>query len=408
MRILHTSDWHLGKRLENYSRHEEQVGVLNEICEIAERESADAVIISGDLFDTFNPPAESVDIFYKYLKQLAAGGRRPVIAIAGNHDSPERIEAPDPLARECGILFTGYPNSTIEEFSLDSGMQVLRSMEGFVEIKLPSSRYPLRILLTPFANELRLRKFLGCENSNEEFARHLKEKWRTLADKYCDQRGVNLLAAHLFFAQRDQDIPEEPEDERPILHVGGAEIIYADNIPPQVQYAALGHLHRKQYIAHEPCPVVYSGSPVSYSFSEANQNKYVMLIEAEPGQAVSIKEIELTSGKKLIRKKAESVESAVRWLADNRNCLVELTIVSDTYLTAENRRALYNAHDGIITIIPDISDMSFLNGDGKAAIDLSKDMESLFIDYFTNEKGQKPDDELLAIFREVISGEETL
>src|SRR5512133_365919 len=118
MKLLHTSDWHLGKYLNNFSRHEEQQEVLEEICEIAERENVNAVLIAGDLFDTYNPPTESVELFYRILKRLSANGTRAVIAIAGNHDSPERIEAPDPLARECGIIFAGYPNSRVPPFAL--------------------------------------------------------------------------------------------------------------------------------------------------------------------------------------------------------------------------------------------------------------------------------------------------
>ncbi len=131
MKILHTSDWHLGKRLENFSRLEEQQAVLNEICEIADNENVDAVLVAGDLFDTFNPPTEAVDLFYKTLKRLTNGGKRPVIAIAGNHDSPDRIEAPDPLARECGIIFTGYPNSVVPEFELETGLKILEIRRRF-------------------------------------------------------------------------------------------------------------------------------------------------------------------------------------------------------------------------------------------------------------------------------------
>jgi len=107
MKILHTSDWHLGKRLENFSRLDEQIAVLDEICTIADKENIDAVLVAGDLFDTFNPPTEAVELFYRSLKKLSKNGSRPVIAIAGNHDSPDRIESPDPLARECGIIFAG-------------------------------------------------------------------------------------------------------------------------------------------------------------------------------------------------------------------------------------------------------------------------------------------------------------
>ncbi|MEL6823687.1 MAG: exonuclease subunit SbcD, partial [Calditrichota bacterium] len=94
IRILHTADWHLGKRLERFSRLDEQRAILAEICDIAEREEVDIVCIAGDVFDTFNPPIEATEIFYKYVKRLANNGRRPVVAIAGNHDSPDRFETP--------------------------------------------------------------------------------------------------------------------------------------------------------------------------------------------------------------------------------------------------------------------------------------------------------------------------
>ena len=168
MKILHTSDWHLGKRLENFSRLEEQQAVMQEICEIADREEADIVVVAGDLFDTFNPPTEAIDLLYKTLKRLTANGYRPVIAIAGNHDSPDRIEAPDPLARECGIIFAGYPNVQVSSFTLETGLKVLKTDEGFLEIALPGSNIPLRILITPYASEYRLRTFLGEENSEDE------------------------------------------------------------------------------------------------------------------------------------------------------------------------------------------------------------------------------------------------
>ena len=88
MKILHTADWHLGKRLNEFSRIEEQREVLEEICRIAEEQQVDAVLVAGDLYDTFNPPNEAIELFYKSLHRLAAGGKRAVIGIAGNHDSP--------------------------------------------------------------------------------------------------------------------------------------------------------------------------------------------------------------------------------------------------------------------------------------------------------------------------------
>jgi len=194
MKILHTADWHLGKRLDNVSRFAEQVAVMEEICEIAERENVDAVIVAGDLYDTFNPSTESIELFYKTLKRLANNGKRAVIAIAGNHDSPDRIEAPDPLARECGIIFAGFPNTRITPFSLKNGIEVTSSESGFIEIKLPTIDAPLRLILTPYANEYRIKTFLGMEDSEAELRKVLATKWKELADKYCDNKGVNIYS----------------------------------------------------------------------------------------------------------------------------------------------------------------------------------------------------------------------
>lgn len=406
MKLLHTSDWHLGKRLEDFSRIEEQHYVLQEICELADLEHVDAIIVAGDLYDTFNPPTEAVDLFYKTLKRLTNNGKRPVIAIAGNHDSPDRVEAPDPLARECGIIFAGYPNSVVPAFELESGLKVLHSTEGFLELKIPGTPVPLRLLLTPYANEFRIKTYLGHEDSEEELRTVLQEKWKELAKEYCDESGVNVLLTHLFVMKNGADQLEEPPDEKPILHVGGAQIIYSSNIPAQIQYTALGHLHRMNRIDSAPCPVYYSGSPLSYSFAEANQKKYVLLIEAEPGKEVLVREVELTKGKKLLRKRAEGIEEALQWLSENPECLCELTMVTETYLTAHERKQLSSAHNGIVTIIPEVKNAVGVSSDSKKNIDLSKSMEELFADYFRHTKGQAPNADLMALFTELLAENE--
>ena len=406
MKLLHTSDWHLGKRLDDFSRMEEQQAVLQEICELAEREQVDAVLVAGDLFDTFNPPTEAVDLFYKTLKRLSNNGRRPVIAIAGNHDSPDRIESPDPLARECGIIFAGYPNSSVAPFELDSGLKVLQSSEGFLGLRLPKSEIPLRLLLTPYANEYRLKTCLGLENSEEELRTVLQQKWKQLADQYCDEHGVNVLVSHLFVIKKGEVLPEEPADEKPILHVGGAQAVYTENIPKQVQYTAMGHVHRMHRVDSNPAPVYYSGSPLSYSFSEANQKKYALLVDVEPGETAGVREVELSQGKKLLRKRAEGLEDALQWLAENQDCLVELTLVTDTFLTALERKQLNVAHSGIVAIIPEVIHADELIDTIQKKIDLTRSMEELFRDYFKHEKGQEPNEELMNLFTEILAEDE--
>lgn len=402
MKILHTSDWHLGKKLDNFSRHEEQQAVLEEIVEIAENEQVDAIIIAGDLYDTYNPPIESVELFYRTLKRLSKNGKRPVIAIAGNHDSPDRIEAPDPLARESGIILVGYPNTKIRQFKNEAGLDVLNSDDGFLELQIPGASYPLRIVLNPYANQFRMKTYLGVENEEEELRNILQDSWTKLSNQYCDNKGVNILISHMFFVKEGAVLPEEPDDEKPILHVGGVQAIYPKNIPNNIQYVALGHLHRKQTVSNQPCPIIYSGSPVSYSFSEANQKKFVCVVDVEPGAEAKVNDIVLTKGRKLERKKFDNIDEAVNWLETNKESLVELTMISDDFLTAEERKRLKNAHEHIITMIPEVKSAM---GEKKksASIDISRSMEELFTDYFKHKQGQSPNGELLELFKEVIS-----
>lgn len=405
-RILHTGDWHLGKRLEDFSRLEEQRAVMDEICQIANKEEADIVVVSGDLFDTFNPPTEAVDLFYKILKRLTNGGRRPVIAIAGNHDSPDRIEAPDPLARECGIIFAGYPNSEVPVFELETGLKVIGSEKGFIELSIPGKSFPIRLLFTPYANEYRLKSYLGEENSEEELRNVLQYKWQQLCNKYCDNNGVNILISHLFMIKRGEVVPEEPEDEKPILHVGGAQTIYSENIPRQIQYTALGHLHRMHKVDDFPSPIYYSGSPISYSFSEANQKKFVLMVDVAPSETAKVSEFQLSTVRPLLRKRAYGVDDAIAWLSNNSNALVELTLVTDTYITAKDRRRLNAAHNGIVTIIPEILNPDLFAESNKKQIDLNQSMESLFNDYFTHIKGQLPNEDIMNLFKEILAEED--
>lgn len=409
MKILHTADWHLGKRLDAFSRFDEQRQVLDEIGRIADAEAVDAVLVAGDLFDTLHPTAEATELLYSTLCRLSANGTRAVVAIAGNHDSPERIDVPDPMARVCGILCVGFPNAEIKPYRTPEGLHTLRLDRGFVELKLPRHDAPLRLLLTPYANELRLKTFLGTEAPDAALRQVLAAHWRHLADAYCDDAGVNVLMTHLFFVPPSGEPPEEPDGERSILHVGGASAVYAADVPPQVQYVALGHLHRFQAIAEQPCPVVYSSSPLAYSFAEAGQTKYVVLVEAEPGQPVRYRPVALTSGKALKKARFEDVTVAETWLADNADALVQITVATDTYLEATDKKRLLGTHAGIVALIPEVTQPADTGITARQVADVANEsLEDLFIGYFQSSKegkGQAPSESLLGLFREVLAVE---
>ena len=400
MKILHTADWHLGKRLDRFSRLEEQILVMDEIVMIADEQNVDLVLIAGDLFDNFNPSVEAIELFYKTLKRLSRNGKRPVIAISGNHDSPSLIDAPDPLARECGIILIGHPKAKVTPFEL-TDFKISNSVEGMIELKLNNHDFPIRILHTAFANEIRLKEYFG-ENKEDALNQVLADNWKNITDEFCDENGVNILMTHLYMNKKGAPLLEEPDGEKPIK-IGNADLIYSDTIPSQIQYTALGHLHACQNIGTKEKPVVYASSPLCYSFSEAGQTKYISIIEAQPHQQISYEKIALKSGKSLIRKTFDDVDKAIEWLSKNQNTLVELTLESETYLKAEERKRLYNAHQGIVYLIPKVKNQNFTENQ-LHEINLNQDIQSLFKDYFKSKNNaQEPNEELLDLFNEILN-----
>ena len=270
-----------------------------------------------------------------------------------------------------------------------------------IELKLNSFDYPIRIIHTPYANEIRLKQYFG-ENKEDALNEVLATNWKNIADEYCDENGVNLLIAHLYMNQKGAEILEEPEGEKPIK-IGNADMIFSEAIPPQIQYTALGHLHGFKNIGTEEKPVVYSSSPLCYSFSEAGQTKYVSVIEAEPNKTISYHKIELKHGKPLIRKTFDDINLAVEWLNENQNALVELILESDSFLKADERKLIYQSHDGIIHLIPKVKNQEVEMVEYKFA-DQTKDMKELFADYFKSKNGnQEPNDEIKDLFNEILN-----
>ena len=185
-------------------------------------------------------------------------------------------------------------------------------------------------------------------------------------------------------------------------------MVFTENMHAAIQYVALGHLHRRIEMHRNGTAFVYSGSPISYSMSEAEQDKSVTMIDIEKGAPPVLKAIPLTAGKKVLRRTFTSVTNAIEWLGENPGTLVELTIQSDTFLTAEDRKAITNVHDGIIEIVPIVVNAETAQS---APIDphcLSKSVEELFKDYFKHEKGQEANEDLMSLLREVLNVEEVL
>ncbi|HMR18474.1 MAG TPA: exonuclease sbcCD subunit D, partial [Sphingobacterium sp.] len=228
------------------------------------------------------------------------------------------------------------------------------------------------------------------------------EHWQSIAETYCDENGVNILTTHLYMNKKGEALIEEPDGEKPIK-IGNADLVFSDSIPPQVQYTALGHIHRNQNIGTAEKPVYYSSSPLCYSFSEAGQTKYINIVDATPGKTVQIHKIALKKGRPLFRKTFQTIDEAAEWLEQNPESLVELIIRLDTFLKAEERNRLYKAHDGIIHLIPVIKNTD-ANTAESTEIHINQDIRGLFRDYFKSENNQlEPNAEILDLFNEILN-----
>jgi len=267
MRVIHTSDWHLGRTLESRSRLPEQEQFLEQLCDIVSSESIDMVLVSGDVFDSPNPPAAAEELYYDALERLSAGGFRAVVVIAGNHDSPDRIRAANPLAARHGISLVGYPGEDLGPGGPTGGACRVRTGPGWLEVYCPKCDEVAFLATLAYPSEARLNEVLGESLGDEERQTAYSDRVSRLLAEAMAAAGdgtVRFALGHLFMAGG-----RESESERQI-QLGGALAVQPQALASGVHYVALGHLHRPQAVGACPVPCRYSGSPLAYSFSEAD------------------------------------------------------------------------------------------------------------------------------------------
>lgn len=424
MRILHTSDWHLGRTLEGHSRIPEQREFLEELCVILERESVNLVLIAGDIFDTPNPSAEAENLFYEALDRLSKRGERAVVVIAGNHDSPDRLRAANPLAHKQGIFLLGYPGEGEEvcqpatltgEGEVAAAQQTMVFMEvndeknvckvaggsGWLELAIPGCQEHALIAALPYPSEHRLNEVLSKTLEEKDMQKAYSERVGiALREGAASFRSdtVNLAVSHLYVLGGCSS-----ESEREI-QLGGAYVVEPQAMPDKAHYIALGHLHRPQKVGGTIAPCRYSGSPLCYSFSEADQQKEVVLVEALPGKEAQIKSIKLMSGKPMYQKRFASYQEALAWCQaeENLNAWVHMEIETTEPLTNTQVEQLNKAHPGIIfcrVILPGVESD---DQEGQRLSELS--LSERFARFVARETGALPDEELVNLFLELVNG----
>jgi DNA repair protein SbcD/Mre11 len=279
MRVLHTSDWHVGKALRGRSRAAEHEAVLVEIADIARRDAVDLVIVAGDLFDSATPTPEAERIVYRALLDLAEGGR-PVIVVAGNHDSAQRLGAVAPLSEASGIHVASAVRPPHDGGVVEIAVEGERAQVAL--LPFPSQRYVVTadLLLSGDAAD-----------AHAAYADRVVRILRALTEQFRADT-VNLVVAHLMVMGGTMGGGER-----------GAHTVFdywvpATAFPTAAQYVALGHLHRRQQLAG-PAPLHYCGSPLQLDFGETTNEPAVNVVDVHPGLPADVHPEVLTAGRRL-------------------------------------------------------------------------------------------------------------
>jgi exonuclease SbcD len=404
MRILHTADWHFGRTLEGRDRREEQAAFVDELCRIVEERGIHLVLIAGDVYDSVNPPAWAEELFYDALERLAAGGKRGVIVIAGNHDQPERVRAAAPLALKHGIVLLGLPKESplVSEGNVsEEQVRIVEAGPSWLEMAVPGVSHHAVVLALPYPSESRLKELISETLTPEQmqlaFSERIAALFGELSGKFRDDT-VNLVTSHLFVMGG-----KESDSERPI-QIGGALTVSPAAFPERAHYVALGHLHRLQKLGDKPL-IRYSGSPLAYSFSEAGQSKAVVVVDIVPGQPVQEEIVYLQSGRPLARWKAtEGIAQVERWLAEGRDAgaWIELELhVSDVIDPAEFQRLRQLSDDFVkIQRVVVRNEMEESAQEREELTELQPDQ--LFRRFYERKRGVQPDERLVQLFQRLL------
>ncbi len=279
MKLIHLSDLHIGKRVNEFSMMEDQEYILKQILKIIDDEAPDGVIIAGDVYDKPVPSAEAVELFDDFVVRLS-NRSLPVYIISGNHDSPERLAFGNRLMSASGIHFSSVYNGAAERFELTDEYGTTA------------------IYMLPFVKPSNVRRFYPddkIESYTEAIAVAVREM-------QVNPDNRNIIITHQFVTGAERSDSED-------VSVGGT-----DNVDASVfdgfDYVALGHIHRPQNVGGET--IRYCGSPLKYSFSEAPYEKSVTVVELQEKGNTSVRTVPLTPMREMVELKGAYEELTLK------------------------------------------------------------------------------------------------
>lgn len=371
MKFFHLSDLHLGRRMYEFSLIDDQKFILEELLCLAAEEHPDAVVIAGDIYDRAVPSAEAVELFDRFLCALAKR-RIPVLAISGNHDSPERIAFGADLMTPSGVFLSPVYNGYVEPVSLSDSFGAVN------------------FYLLPFIKPANVRRFYP-EEAIESYTDALR---CAVEHMNVDPSARNVLVTHQFVTG---GIRSDSED----VTVGGT-----DNVDAAVfdgfDYVALGHLHGAQRIGRET--LRYSGTPLKYSFSEKDQEKSITVVELGEKGSVSISTLPLTPQRDMREVRGTYDELTLRGNYAGTN--------TDDYIHAvlTDENDIPNAFSRLQSIYPQLMKLDYDNRRTRASVVIAAEERrrtmtdtELFAEFFEIQNGQKMTDKQSEYVKDVFA-----
>ena len=340
LRILHTSDWHIGKKLKEHERLQEFKKFFAWLEKIIVDEKIDALIVSGDIFDNRNPSIESQELYYSFLGKIAGKSCRHVVITSGNHDSAPFIDAPAGIMGRCDVHVIGRA----------SGNEV-------ITLKDSDGRIGLIVCAVPFLHDDDIRTVKADDTPSEiqmAMKAGIMNHYAEVFEKAREVRGdsdVPIIAMGHLFLEAGKTQAEEGEHA---LYIGGAIKVGTDIFPEDIAYTALGHLHSPQSVGREN--IRYSGSPVAMTFGELDIPKSVSVVDFDGRNLSRLKEIQVPVFQTMKRVSGDmaKIEADIKELSE----LNESVWVEVTYTGSEAVGDIRERLEGILSLYPSVEVLS--------------------------------------------------
>lgn len=318
MKIIHTSDWHIGKIVNEYSMIDDQKYILNKLIELIDEENIDVLMIAGDVYDRSIPPVEAVELLNETLSKLIIDRNVSVMIISGNHDSGERLSFGSKILEKQGLYIAGSDDKL------------------YKKVVLRDNNQNVNFYLVPYKDPALTKKLLN----NKEIRSH-NDAMIAVIDKIkeeLNENEINILIGHGYVTMKREEAIEgndhkyevaeleTSESERP-LSIGGTDLIDG-NIFKDFDYVALGHLHGRQRIGRET--MRYSGSLLKYSFSEVKQKKSVAVLDLiDKDINVELKELKPLRDLRIIKGNIEDLICEGRNIEEGKEDYIQAILTDD-------------------------------------------------------------------------------